>query len=291
MFERVLYPIDLTDVSITCARALTEFKKYGTEELTLFHTVEYDISMLIEGGISDVDNFITSLKDKATRKLEEVANELSKEFSKVSVKVVVALDPIAEISRVEEDFDLVVAPSRSGSPLFLGKTAEKIAKNSSIPCLLIKSRPDAGKSYYELIFRNMFERPAYILEKTNDFPGIFEHLRKFGLKKVFLVRVVDIEEALEGKVSKEELIHPLVPIPRLVEILTEYWMNEKAKLEKIKNFLSTIGVASESMVSYGSIEKCLEKISKIEGFSMAICGKRSFDKALKIADAVLILNS
>lgn len=293
MFERVLYPIDLTDVSITCARALVELRKYGTEELTLLHAVEYDPSKLIEGGIVDVDGFVAKLKEKTSRKIEEVAKEISRDLPNVSVKVVASQDPIAEISKFERNFDLLVIPSRSRSPFFLGRTTEKVVKSSETPCLVLKSRPEAGKSYYELILRSMFEKPAFIVEKTVDplkIPELLKSLKQFGLKKVALIRVAELEEALEGKVSKEELIHPLVPIPKIVEFLSEYWDGERTKLEKICRDLNGAGVSSEVLISFSSVEKCLERISKVEGLSLVICGKQSFEKALKVSDAVLVFN-
>ncbi|MEM0203648.1 MAG: universal stress protein [Archaeoglobaceae archaeon] len=291
MFERVLYPIDFTDVSITCARALTELKRYGAKELTLFHAIEYDSAKLIEGGIADVDKFLANLKEKANKKLEEIVKELSREFSSVSAKVTPTLDPTVEIAKMESEFDLLVIPSRSRSPLFLGKTAEKVVRSSKIPCLVVKSRPDAGKSYYELVFRNMFERPVFIVEKTiDDLAKVLESLRHFGLKKTKIVRIAELEEALERKVSKEEIIHPLVPIPRIAEILSEYWENERVELEKIRRYLETKGISSEVLISFGSLEKYLEKISKVEGLSLVVCGKQSFDKALKVADAVFVTN-
>ncbi|MEM0088176.1 MAG: universal stress protein [Archaeoglobaceae archaeon] len=291
MFERVLYPVEFTEVSITCARALTELKRYGTREITLFHALEYDSAKLIEGGIVDVDKFISNLKEKAERKLEDVVKDLSMDFRKVSAKIIATLDPTLEIAKIENNFDLLVIPSSSRSPSFLGKTAEKIIRNSGIPCLVVKSRPDAGKSYYELVLRNMFEKPVFVVEKTSkEIAKILESLKQFGLKKVILARIADLEEALEGKVSKEEMIHPLVPIPRIVEILSEYWENEKAELEKIRRHLDVKGISSETSVSFGSLEKYLEKISKLEGFSLVICGKQIFDKALKVADAVFVLN-
>ncbi len=291
MFERVLYPVEFTDVSITCARALKELKRYGAEEITLFHAIEYDSAKLIEGGIVDVDKFISNLREKANKKLEEVVKDLSRDFRKVSVKVTATLDPTIEIAKIENDFDLLVIPSSSRSQLFLGKTAEKVVRSSKIPCLVLKSRADAGKSYYEFTLRNMFEKPVFIVEKTGgDFFKILEKLRHFGLKKVILVRITELEEALEGKVSKEEIMHPLIPIPRIVEILSERWESERAELEKIRHHLETKGISSEISISFGSLEKCLERISKVEGLSLAICGRQNFDKALKVVDAVMVLN-
>ncbi|MEM3795723.1 MAG: hypothetical protein QXJ98_00405 [Archaeoglobaceae archaeon] len=118
MFERVLYPVEFTEVSITCARALTELKRYGTREITLFHALEYDSAKLIEGGIVDVDKFISNLKEKAERKLEDVVKDLSMDFRKVSAKIIATLDPTLEIAKIENNFDLLVIPSSSRSPSF-----------------------------------------------------------------------------------------------------------------------------------------------------------------------------
>ncbi|MEM1578633.1 MAG: universal stress protein [Archaeoglobaceae archaeon] len=288
MFEKVLYPIDLTDVSITCARGLVELRKYGMKELTLFHVIEYDPAALIEGGI-DVDKFVANLKEKAKKKLENLVEEFSKDLL-VKVEVAATVDPSAEIAKIGNGFDLLVIPSKSKSQLFLGKTAEEVVRSSTIPCLVIKSRLDAGRSYYEFVFRNLFERPVFIVDKTSiDFIKTIEKLRDIGFVKVTLVRIAELDEALEGKVSKEEIMHPLTPIPRITEVLSDYWKSEKRELEKIRSYLATKGISAEIVVSFGSLERNLEKISKLEGLSLAICSKQNFDKALKVADAVLVL--
>lgn len=289
MFERVLYPIDFTDASITCARALAELKNYGLRELTLFHAIEYDPAALIEGGV-DVNRFVANLKEKANKKLEEVIKDFSGDFL-VKVEMTATLDPSAEIVKVGGGFDLLVIPSRSKSPLFLGKTAEKVVRSATIPCLVVKSRSDVGKSYYDFVFRNMFEKPIILVDKTfnDEFIRAIEGLRDVGLRRATLARIAEIEDALEGKVSKEEMMHPLVPIPRIAEILSDYWEKEKAELEKMRSRLEAKGILTKSLVSFGSLEKALEKISKAEGLSLVVCSRQNFDKALKAVDAVLVL--
>ncbi|MEM4747675.1 MAG: universal stress protein [Archaeoglobaceae archaeon] len=286
MFEKVFFPIDLSEVSITCARAMRELRKYGANEIKIFHALEYEPDSLVEGGV-DVEKFISKLKSKIEEKLYEISEELSRDFS-VSFEVFPTVNPVTEILKRSENYDLMLIPSRSKSSLLVGKTAEKVIRNVKIPCLVIKARENAGRSYYEQILRNIFEKPVLILEQLKFDPKVVERFLNFGTKEIKLIHVADLDNVLEEKVSKEEIIHPLVPIPKLAEILSDYWKRAREELEKFRHYFTIKGVNASVYVGFGSIEKCLEVLSKSEGFSVAFCEKQNFEKVLKVSDAVFV---
>uniref|UniRef100_A0A7C3RIN6 UspA domain-containing protein n=1 Tax=Archaeoglobus fulgidus TaxID=2234 RepID=A0A7C3RIN6_ARCFL len=267
MFEKILFPTDLTRVTNSLLFAVKEFREYGTKELVIVHAIEHDPETLVEAGV-DMDNFITKLRSKAEQKLEEIKKELEAYF-KVSAIVVPTTNVAETISTVanEVNASLLVFGSKGKKAAIMGSTAENLVRISKVPSLVVRTKPEYGTGYYETLFKNLFNKVLVACFDGCD--GKSLKIAKNG-REILLLHVAELDAVLESKVEKEKLIHPLVPIPRVTEILSEYWMDAKDKLDKIKNELENEGKNVKIIIRFGSPETEIGKAATSEGASLII---------------------
>jgi len=267
VFEKILFPTDLSRVTNSLLLATKEFKEYGTEELVIVHAIEYDPETLVEAGV-DMDNFIAKLRSKAEQKLEEIKKELEKYF-KVSTKIVPTTNAAEAISTAAKDVgaSLLVFGSKAKRAAIMGSTAENLIKISKVPSLVIRTKPEYGPGYHETLIRNLFNKVLVLCLDDCDNESL--KVAKRG-KEIVLLHVAELDAVLESKIEKEKIIHPLVPIPRITEILSEYWIDTKNRLDKIKSELENKGKTVKSIIKFGSPETEIGKVAMSEGASLIV---------------------
>lgn len=267
MFEKIFFPVDLSKTVEELAIAVKELKRYGTREIHVFHVIEHDPASLIDAGI-DVDELLWRLRSRAEEFIKKIVKTLSDDFE-VSYSIVSALNAAEEVLERSKSWTILL-PSRSRSQFSVGSVAEKIMKRSPTNVLLIKTDPKYGSGHYELVFRNLFQRVLVLLKSPGD-DKFVDYLK--GVGEAILLHVADIDEVLEGSVSREEVVHPLVPIPRLTEILSDYYMRSKDAIARVENKLKSIGVNTKTIVTFGSWEKIVKRVSQREGVTMVLVPK------------------
>lgn len=142
MFEKILFPTDFSDVSLhTLYNCIPEFSRMGAKEVVIIHVVERSVSVEKE-------------EQKATKKLEEIKNELNAKGVDVSY-IVEPLGPIrrnaAELicnRAYTQEFDLVVSPTKGANILMetlIGSVARNIIRMCEVPVLLLRHQWDKKK--------------------------------------------------------------------------------------------------------------------------------------------------
>jgi len=263
MFEKIFFPFDLSKTSENLLYAIKELRKFGAKKLKVFYAIEYDPEALTEAGV-DIESFLTKLKTSASTKLKNVTEKLSKYFE-TEYEISTTINAVDEILKVSASFDMIVIPSKSRTSFEFGSVAERIIKKSNVPTLIVKASPNFDREYYEFLLSRLLDKVALI--NLKEIPM----LPKFN--NVLLVHVADVDSILEQKLSKEEIIHPLTPITKLTEYLSEYWDKAKEDLEKVKRSLEENGIKAEFLISLS--EKKLKDHLR-DGTTMIIVRKDHF---------------
>lgn len=281
MFRKVLFPTDFSKQSEAILRGLHEFKKYGVGEVVLANIIEHDVVALIEGGV-DVDEFIQKLKKEAEKKLSQSASVLNGEGFKVKLTPPIpSANPIDEIVKIarEENVSLILLGSRSrgfkGS--LMGSVSEGVVREAEKPVLVLKTKPDAGKGYYEMVFRRLFDKIIYPHDLSDTSQKIEDFVKKASLlggKEVIIVHVVAVDNIVDEEVGKEGAMHPLVPIPNLAEILSEHWIKAQTQLNSIKKSFEVAGIKAKVTVRVGSPHKEILKVANEEGGSIIMISSK-----------------
>ena len=281
MFRKVLFPTDFSKQSEAILRGLHEFKKYGVDEVVLANIIEHDVVALIEGGV-DVDEFIQKLKKEAEKKLSQSASVLNREGFKVKLTPPIpSANPIDEIVKIarEENVSLILLGSRSrgfkGS--LMGSVSEGVVREAKKPVLVLKTKPDAGEGYYEMVFRRLFDRIIYPHDLSDTSQKIEDFVKKASLlggKEVIIVHVIAADEIIEREVEREEVMHPLVPISNLTEMLSKHWMEAQTYLSNIKKNFDIAGIKTRVNLRVGSPHKEIIKIANEEGASVVMISSK-----------------
>ncbi len=250
MFSKIFFPFDLSKTAEELLYATKELRKLGTKKLTIFYAIEYNPESLTEGGV-DLESFLKKINASASLKLKNISKRLS-EYFEAEYKLSTTIDAADEIVKKSTEYDLMILPSRSRTPFQFGRVAERVIKRSQIPTLVIKASPDFNRTYYEFLFSRLLDRVAIVnLENIPEIPK---------LSNTLLVSAAHLDSILEQKISKEEIMHPLVPISKLTEYLSEYWMAAKDRLEKVRRSLEAKGIKSEILICLsGKLEESLKE--------------------------------
>jgi nucleotide-binding universal stress UspA family protein len=264
MFSKIFFPFDLSKTAEELLYATKELRKLGTRKLTVFYAIEYNPESLTEGGV-DLESFLKKINASASLKLKNISKRLS-EYFETDYKLSATIDAADEIVKKSTEYDLMIIPSRSRTPFQFGRVAERVIKKSQIPTLVIKASPDFNRTYYEFLLSRLIDKVAIVnLENIPEIPK---------LSNVLLVHVANLDSILEQKISKEEIMHPLVPIPKLTEYLSEYWMAAKDKLEKVKRLLESKGIKSEIIICLSG--RKLEENLKERDTTMVVVKREDF---------------
>jgi len=144
MFEKILYPTDLSDVAEKALAYIKKLKASGAREVVVLHVID-------ERGFERVRPFMGEEKFEALKKhreeetqkhLQGIAKELTEAGLKVTLRIATGI-PVREILRVEkeENVSALVIGSHGMSnleELFLGSVSEKVIRRSRTPVFVIK---------------------------------------------------------------------------------------------------------------------------------------------------------
>ncbi|MHC1570958.1 MAG: universal stress protein [Methermicoccaceae archaeon] len=152
LFERVLYPTDLSECATSATTYIKQLKRAGAKEVILLHVVDSrEVESMLEGCAymsAFVDSTVqvcmedlTSEYEKKTNpRLEALKSELQEAGLKVEVRTPTGI-PHEQILKAGKDADIIVMGYHGKGGLveaLLGSTAEKVIHSSTTPVLLVR---------------------------------------------------------------------------------------------------------------------------------------------------------
>lgn len=141
-FKKILFPIDLSDVSEKIAQwVIMMAEKFEAQICLLFVVRSFDYLHSFHLASPDIDHFVNSFIEGAEKNIQKFVDDNFKEYSDLKTKIVVG-DPADMILQyiTAEAIDLVIMGThgRKGLNLILfGSVAERIVKMSPVPVLTI----------------------------------------------------------------------------------------------------------------------------------------------------------
>ena len=281
MFRKILYPVDFSKNSEIILRSLDELKRIGVNEIVLTHIIEYDPVGLLEAGIK-IEEYVTKFKNKAEKKLSQFASVLEENFKVKLLSPMPSVNPADEIVKIAnaEDVSLILLGSKSNilKSALMGSVSEGVVREAKKPVLVFKTKSNANEEQYRKILRRIFDKIVYPHDLSELSQEIIESVKNtslLGNREVVIVHVVGMDEIIDKKAIKDEVLHPLVPIPNLVEVLSEYWIEAREYLNEIKKYFVGAGINAEVVLRVGSPSKEIPKIANmVEGSVIMINGKK-----------------
>lgn len=141
-FERILFPVDLSEISPKIAKAVAMMaKKFDAEVHLLFVARVFEYMTSIYVPHPSIDNFHKEIMDGAERRLAEFKEEHFKEFDRIrwTVRGGDIAEEIVSYAK-EEGIDLLILGTHGRKGLdrvVFGSVAERVAKMSPVPVLLV----------------------------------------------------------------------------------------------------------------------------------------------------------
>ena len=141
MFEKILYPTDLSPVSQRVIEYCKRLRDAGTREVVLIHVIETDQN--IEKMPESMRNSYMSLLLKEPQKeLDKIKEELENVGIKIKIRIEHG-NPIKEILRIEkeENVSATILGSHGKSniqEMLLGSVSENVIRKSIKPVIVVK---------------------------------------------------------------------------------------------------------------------------------------------------------
>ncbi len=192
MFEKILFPTDFSGVSLhTLYNCIPQFSRMGAKEIIIIHIVERGVS-------------VEKQESKATKRLEEITNDLKEEGANVRY-IVEPLGPIrrnaAEIicnRAYTQEVDLVVSPTKGANILMetlIGSVAKNVIRMCEVPVLLLRHQWDKKKKEAKprVEYSETFDKPLVSLDFSTCSERALDTIKKTEdiVKEVLLYHVVD----------------------------------------------------------------------------------------------------
>lgn len=145
MIKRILYPTDFSEHSNRCVDYILHIRECGIEEVVLLHVADIHIiaetEIMFEESV-DENKMIENCKQTAQKKLEALASRFQQAGLKTRTMIRVGI-PFIEINDAADEVDAsLIVLGHSGhsltKELLMGSTAEKVARKSKRPVLLIR---------------------------------------------------------------------------------------------------------------------------------------------------------
>lgn len=252
MFRKILFPTDFSEYSLKTLEYVIGLKKVGVKEVVLLNVMraveEYPVSL--------------GIQETMKKKLSGVADRLKKEGFKVKSLVEMG-SPSKETLRIadEEGVSMIVAGSHGkglAEEMFIGSISERIAREASIPVLIVRYRVLNGlkKEHLETFSAQIFKKILYPTDFSFSSHRVFDFVRalqKVGMKEVVLSHVVDDRYLFpyRAKQAKKEA---------------------KIRLEAIRQELEERGVKAKVVVSLGAPLTEILHLSEEEDVSLIALG-------------------
>lgn len=171
MLSRVLFPTDLSSYSKAILCYLPDFKKVGVEEIDVLFVINTNKISTVSGGI-DIEKYIESETREAEKSLSGIVKLIESQGIKSKViRPFPVGDPVSEILKYSENYDLIVIGSRGRGiikEIFLGSVSEGVIRKSKVPVFVFKFKV-AGNVCVKC-HPNLFERVlvAYDFSKHSE---------------------------------------------------------------------------------------------------------------------------
>jgi nucleotide-binding universal stress UspA family protein len=150
MFEKIMYPIDFSEVSRKAIPYLKKLKSAGTKQIVLLRVIDERKVECISRGIAwagaEVADFLQQttqwLKEEAEKEMDSLKTEFEKEGFDVHARVEVG-SPYSKIVDIaeEEDVSAIILGSHGRNNLYstlLGSVSDYVIRHCKRPVIVIK---------------------------------------------------------------------------------------------------------------------------------------------------------
>jgi nucleotide-binding universal stress UspA family protein len=144
MFEKILYPVDFSDVSIKALSVVTQLKEAGAKEVVILHVIDsrFFDAMAWYSHKKNLQEIGRDLEQEAKRQVKAIEQELNENGFTVKTRIVKGV-PSSAILRVEkeENVSAIVIGSHGMSNLeemLIGSVSEKVIRKARGLVLVVK---------------------------------------------------------------------------------------------------------------------------------------------------------
>ncbi len=142
LFRNILCPIDFDANSPAALEFAAQIAQQTGARICILHVVPWTVAAVP----IDASEVLAELKQSATKRLQQLADDKLHKRIAFEVVVTVASDPGAEVVRLANELksNLVIMAThgRKGlSHLVLGSVAEKVVRESPCPVLTLRAKP------------------------------------------------------------------------------------------------------------------------------------------------------
>jgi nucleotide-binding universal stress UspA family protein len=144
MFEKILYPIDFSDVSLKALAVVKQLKEAGTKDVVILHVIDsrFFDAMAWYSYKKDLKEIGNDLEAEAKRQIGAVEKELTDYGFNVMVRVVKGV-PSSAILRIEkeENVSAIIIGSHGMSNLeemLIGSVSEKVIRKARGLVIVVK---------------------------------------------------------------------------------------------------------------------------------------------------------
>ena len=224
MLSKVLFPTDLSLYSRGIIGYLHDFKKIGIKEIDVLFVINTSKISTVSGGI-DIEKYIESESEEAEEQLPGIIRSI--ESFGIKAKVIKPFpvgDPVNEIIRHSENYDLIVMGSRGRGlikEMFLGSVSEGVVRKSKIPVLIFKFKTEGLKCVK--CHPNLFDRILVAYDFSKHSEKALKYARYIINKvkgELFVVHVQENSEKLEIE-DAEVILRKGVPSKVILSVADE----------------------------------------------------------------------
>lgn len=139
--DRILVPIDFSDLSEKALRAADDLAQGAGGTLTLLHVYQIVEVVVLDFAYVQPPEKVSEVCDASRARLQEIASSLKTPADRIRIQVTTG-SPAMEIVEASEQHDLVVMPThgRTGVKHFmLGSVAERVVQAARCSVLIVKN--------------------------------------------------------------------------------------------------------------------------------------------------------
>ena len=261
MLSRVLFPTDLSFYSKAIVGYLPDFKEIGVREIGILFVVNTSKISTVSGGI-DIEKYIESETREAEKHLPEIVNVIEQYGIKAEViKPFPVGDPVNEILRFSEDYDMIAIGSRGRGiikEIFLGSISEGVVRKAKIPVFVFKFKTD-GMTCTKC-HPHLFERVlvAYDFSKHSEKALRYaKYVVEKSKGKLYVLHVPEDHKELEVE-GAEMIIKRGVPAKVVLEVADE--------IDATSIFMGSRGLNPLKSIILGSTSDVVLRRSKVPVF-------------------------
>jgi len=138
--KHILVPIDFSEQSARALRDADELASTREGDLTLLHVHPISMVAVMDFTYVEAPADVARLTEAAEAHLRQRASDLKTPAARVTVEVVTG-DPVTEIIRRSESFDLIVMGTHGRtalSRLLMGSVAERVVRGAHCSVMVVR---------------------------------------------------------------------------------------------------------------------------------------------------------